>query len=261
MVQVAAKNASADETPLGLRYNRAMKPREFCWSCFRRAHGPAWTAAWSANAALGILAASVAFFWRPFEAYVNLLVGLIPLAIFLVLVFVGLLSGAYGIYRETEARLKAGAEESEKALSSRSEELQREVAALRAQLNKKLTEAESQRIELGRWIKAGEELLNEMHRPRLQAGTLSDTLMPLLAFTWPVELTRHANGWVQKVDVYVGTHCPWFLQRLQNDLNLPAMQDIPGDSLGEATRLRNKVANRLERLRELIAELEAASRP
>src|SRR5260370_1089505 len=74
----------------------------------RRAFPGAWAAAWITSSVFAILGGSVAI-WRPFENNtMNVLIGLLPLTVFLAIMIAGPLLAAYLVFgEEVEKRVRA----------------------------------------------------------------------------------------------------------------------------------------------------------
>ncbi len=68
--------------------------------CLNRSFSGAWAAAWISSSIFTILGASIALFWAPFGNIMNLLIGLIPLAIFVMLMIAGPLRAAFHLHQE-----------------------------------------------------------------------------------------------------------------------------------------------------------------
>jgi len=76
----------------------------FYWLCLKRAYPGAWSAGWISATIFGVIGASISVF-APFDSEtMNLLIGIVPLAIFAVAMIAGPFRAAFLFYRDLELK-------------------------------------------------------------------------------------------------------------------------------------------------------------
>jgi cell division protein FtsB len=194
----------------------------------------AWGACWISSAVATVIGGSLAFV-RPFEgATMNLLVGLIPLAIFLAFMVGGPLVAAFRIQREQEESRRKEREEHTRQQEANSAE----IAKLRSELDTR-AKRKADKEELGRFMEEGQELLTKAREPSLD---------PPETETW---------RWSMEVEVYLRQELDSsYIPRFHSQVELPPQTPLGVSIVSDKQRaVLQDLHTKLSRLHEFIVEL------
>jgi len=180
----------------------------------------------------------------------------VALVVLLGYLFFGPLYYAYRREENRELEFEKSLNEAKAAIMLLERKLQSQIETHEAERNRltalaelKLNEGKSLAVEVERWIDSGEKLMATIEK----FVVVSVTNAPANP---PIELTTLVNTWKTNVERFVKENAPTFLKQLLNARHLPSRPAFTDKrkTMG-FTPLRDAVANRVDRLRELHAQL------